>query len=76
MTELPKAFIDTSAARLSFDGQEVPGVIAENGIIVTPGDCKNLNRVQVTFFCGEVSVSNSHQVKSVDGPTVMEIPRG
>ena len=60
MTDLPKTVIDTAGARVLFDGQEVPGVIAENGITVIPGDYKNLNRDEVTFFCGEVTVEDMH----------------
>lgn len=69
MTELPKAVIEPH--RVLIDGQELPGVIADSasgGVLVLPGGHDNLNRVQVTFYCGEVTVTNNGStVKDTQG---------
>ncbi|ORA77182.1 hypothetical protein BST28_18870 [Mycolicibacter kumamotonensis] len=60
MTELPKAVIEPH--RVLIDGQELPGIIADStagGVVVLPGGHDKLNRVQVTFCCGEVTVTDN-----------------
>lgn len=52
-------------ARLScpdvyIDGEKLPGLIAENGVRVTPGDHRSINRVSVDFLVGKVTVDDPH----------------
>lgn len=60
MTDLPKAVIESH--RVLIDGQVLPGIIADSsagGVLVLPGGHDKLNRVQVTFYCGEVTVADN-----------------
>lgn len=60
MSELPKAVIEPH--RVLIDGQELPGIIADSaasGVVVLPGGHDKLNRVQVTFYCSEVTVTGN-----------------
>lgn len=69
MTGLPKAVIEPH--RVLIDGHELPGFIADanaSGVVVLPGGNRDLNRVQVTFLCGEVTVADSSEyVEACDG---------
>jgi hypothetical protein len=58
MTELPNARI-TPTGGVFIGGVELPGLIAENGVTVTPGGHRDVNTLMVTFLVGEVSVEDS-----------------
>lgn len=68
MTDLPRAVIEPH--RVLIDGVELPGFIAEDGVSVIPGGHRGVNRVQITFLCGEMvteDVSKYECMEACDG---------
>ena len=56
MTEIPNAHITRYG--ISFDGQEVPGMIIQGGISVKPGGGSQVNTITVTFLAAKVQVDD------------------
>jgi hypothetical protein len=44
-------------------GVEVPGAIAEDGIVVRPGGYRNLNHLTITFLVGDVEIVDPSAVQ-------------
>ena len=56
MTDLPDAQITVNEVVIG--GERLPGVSEIGGVHVSPGGCRDVNKLTVTFLVGKVSVED------------------